>query len=70
MPQVKKKKSTKTTKKATCASKTHKKTCCRTACKKGKGVSTAERMHVYIVTALAIAAGVLLCMDAAILSIA
>lgn len=70
MPQVKKKKVTKTTKKATCASKTHKKACCRTACKKGKGITTAERMHIYVVTTLAIITGLLICIDAAFLSIA
>ena len=69
MPQVKKKKATKTTKKASTATKTHKKSCCRTACKKGKGISSTERMHVYIVTVLAIATGVLLCMDVAMMNV-
>ena len=69
MPQVKKKKVTKTTKKAV-ATKAHKKACCRTACKKGKNITTGERIHLYVVTALAIIAGVLLCLDAAMMIIA
>ncbi|MDO4753189.1 MAG: hypothetical protein Q4A36_03100 [Candidatus Saccharibacteria bacterium] len=66
MPQVKKKKATKTTKKAV-ATKVHKKACCRTACKKSKGLTTGEKLHLYVVTALAIVAGVLLCLDAAMM---
>ena len=69
MPQAKKKKSTKTAKKATTASKTRKKTVSRSCCK-NKSISPRERTHIYIVTALSIAAGILLCADAAIMAVA
>lgn len=68
MPTAKKKKTTKTTKK-TVTAKTHKKTACRT-CSKAKGITPKERMHVYIVTALSITTGILLCADAAMLTLA
>ena len=68
MPATKKKKTTKTTKKAV-ATRTHKKSACRTRCK-AKDISPKERMHIYIVTALSITTGILLCADAAILSLA
>ena len=68
MPQTKKKKSTKTAKRVTTASKTHKKACCRTNCKKcNKELSNTERMHIYVVTALSITAAILLCTDAAMM---
>ncbi|MBQ3440918.1 hypothetical protein IJG27_01230 [Candidatus Saccharibacteria bacterium] len=67
MPQTKKKKSSKTAKRTTTATKTHKKVACRTNCKKSREVSNNERMHVYIVTALSITAAILLCADAAII---
>ena len=66
MPQAKKKKSTKTAKKP--ATKACKKSTCRSCSK--KSVSPRERMHVYIVTVLSIAAGILLCADAAIMAVA
>ncbi|MBR3252967.1 hypothetical protein IKF84_02750 [Candidatus Saccharibacteria bacterium] len=69
MPQTKKKKSTKTAKRTTTATKTHKKSCCRTNCKKGKDLSNTERMHIYIVTALSITAAILLCTDAAMMMV-
>ena len=65
MAQAKRKTATKTAKKAT-AKKTQcrKQACTRTA---KRGVSQQEKMHVYIVTAMAIIAGVLLCADAAMM---
>ena len=66
MAQAKRKTATKTAKKTT-ARKTQcrKKTCTRTA--KSKGISNQERMHIYIVTAMAMVAGILLCADAAMM---
>ena len=66
MAQAKRKTATKTAKKTT-AKKTQcrKKACCRTA--KQKGISNQERMHIYIVTAMAMVAGILLCADAAMM---
>lgn len=68
MATAKKKTATKTAKKTT-AKKTQcrKKSCCRTA--KYKSVSSKERMHIYIVTALSMVAGILLCADAAMMII-
>lgn len=65
MAQAKRKTATKTAKKAT-AKKTQcrKQACTRTA---KKGVSQQEKMHIYIVTAMAIIAGILLCADAAMM---
>ena len=70
MAQTKKKKSTKTTKRTTAATKTHKKAAARTRCKKGSEITNRERMHIYIVTALGMIAGILLCADAAMMSVA
>ena len=69
MPQTKKKKSTKTAKRVATATKTRKKACCRTNCRKGKELSNTERMHVYVVTALSITAAILLCADAAMMMV-
>lgn len=69
MAQAKKKKSTKTAKRTTTATKTHKKSASRSCCK-AKSISPRERMHVYIVTVLSIAAGILLCADMAIMAVA
>lgn len=71
MPQTKKKKSTKTAaKRAATATKTRKKACCRTSCKKcSKELSNTERMHIYVVTALSITAAILLCADAAMMTV-
>ncbi|MBQ8985086.1 hypothetical protein IJ076_00790 [Candidatus Saccharibacteria bacterium] len=66
MPQTKKKNSTKTAKKTTVSSRTHKKASSRTACK-AKGVSPTEKWHVYIVTALSMVATILLCTDIAMM---
>ncbi|MBQ6410179.1 hypothetical protein IJI18_02925 [Candidatus Saccharibacteria bacterium] len=66
MTQTKKKKSTKTAAKKTAATKTHKKAACRTYCKKS-AISSRDRMHIYIVTALSITAAILLCADAAMM---
>ena len=67
MAQAKKKKSTKTAKRTTTA-RTHKKTACRTCCKKGT-ISNRERMHVCCVAALSIIAGILLCADVALVTV-
>ena len=68
MAQAKRKKSTRTAKKPQAARKTGSRanTCTR---KKQQGISDQERMHVYIVTAMAIIAGVLLCANAAMMMI-
>jgi hypothetical protein len=66
MAQAKRKTATKTAKKTTARkTTTRKKTCARTA--KQQGISSQERMHVYIVTAMAMVAGILLCADAAMM---
>ncbi|MDO4526833.1 MAG: hypothetical protein Q4B87_01950 [Candidatus Saccharibacteria bacterium] len=72
MAQTKRKTSTRTAKKTTSASRTHKRVASRTCCKKGsyKSVSGRERMHLFIVTALSIIAGILLCTDAVIINMA
>ena len=64
MAQAKRKTATKTAnkpaaKKPAC----RKKACCRTA--KCKDITNKERMHIYIVTTMAIIAGILLCADTA-----
>ena len=66
MAQAKRKTATKTAKKTT-AKKTQcrKQACTRTA--KSKGVTQQEKMHIYIVTVMAIIAGILLCADAAMM---
>ena len=66
MAQAKRKTATKTAKKPA-AKKTqcHKKSCSRT--QKSKGISSEERMHVYVVTAMSIIAGILLCANAAMM---
>ena len=61
MAQAKKKTSTKTAKKTT-ARKTGSK-----ANTKYKRVSSKERMHIYVVTAMSMLAGILLCADIAML---
>lgn len=65
MAQAKKKTATKTAKKTT-AKKTQcrKNACTRTA---KQGISQQEKMHIYIVTGMAIVAGVLLCANAAMM---
>lgn len=67
MAQARKKQATKTAKKP-CAKKNcaHKKACTKT-CKKQQ--NRAEKMHVYIVTAMSMIAGILLCADAAMLMV-
>ena len=67
MPQAKKKKSTKTAKKVTTAAKTHKKAASR-SCSKCEKISPRERMHIYIIIALSITTGFLLCIDAVMMS--
>lgn len=64
MAQAKKKTATKTTKKpASCkGGKSCKKSCTRTQC---KDITTSEKIHVYIVTAMAMIAGILLCANVA-----
>lgn len=66
MAQAKRKTATKTAKKTT-ARKTQcrKQACNRTA--KRNEISKQDKMHVYIVTAMAMIAGILLCADAAMM---
>lgn len=66
MAQAKRKTATKTAKKTT-ARKTQcrKKTCSRTA--KRNEITSQEKMHIYIVTGMALVAGILLCADAAMM---
>ena len=63
MPTAKKKKSTKTAKKTTKCSSTRKKC----TCSKKATLSSRDRAHVCLVTVLSIAAGILLCADAAMM---
>ena len=67
MAQAKRKTATKTAKKTT-AKKTQcrKQACTRTA---KKDITNQEKMHIYIVTAMAIVAGILLCADAAMMMV-
>ena len=65
MAQTKKKTATKT--KKTPAKRTGSKVNTRTAKKQQKGISDEERMHVYIVTIMAMIAGILLCANAAMM---
>ncbi len=65
MAQAKKKTATKTAKKATGASQARRKTSVKTA--KKQCISNSDRMHVYIVTAMAMIAGILLCANAAMM---
>lgn len=62
MAQTKKKTATKTAKKTT-TNKCRKKACMRT----NKGVSGKEKMHIYIITAMGMIAGILLCANAAMM---
>ena len=65
---TKKQKSTKSAAKKATISRTHKKGACRTNCKRScNTISNAERMHICIVTVLSITAGILLCIDAAMM---
>lgn len=66
MAQAKKKQSTKTSKKAPAkkaGSRANTKSC------KCKDISNKERMHIYIVTAMSLVAGILLCADAAMMMV-
>lgn len=68
MAQAKKKTATKTAKKTTArGNQSCRKSCNRTA--KRKDISKEERMHIYIVTAMAVIAGILLCTDAAMMMV-
>ena len=66
MAQAKKKTATKTAKKPATRTQTRKKACTRTA---KKQQAQNDKLHVYIVTAMAIIAGVLLCANAAMMMI-
>ena len=68
MAQAKRKTSTKTAKKPQAARKTGSRANTRTR-KKQQGISNQERMHVYIVTAMAMIAGILLCANAAMMMV-
>ena len=66
MATAKRKTATKTAKKTPARkTTTRKKSCSRTT--KCKDITNVDRMHVYLVTAMAIIAGVLLCTDAAMM---
>lgn len=67
MAQAKKKTATKTAKKNTTRQQTCRKNCTKTAKKQQQG--QADKIHVYIVTAMAIVAGVLLCANAAMMMV-
>lgn len=68
MAQAKRKTATKTAKKTTARSnQARRQAVSRT--KKQQGITNAERMHVYFVTAMAIIAGILLCADAAMMMV-
>ena len=66
MAQAKKKTATRTTKKSQTARKTGSRANTRTR-KKQQEITSQERMHIYIVTALAITAAILLCANAAMM---
>ncbi|MBR2658690.1 hypothetical protein IKG28_00380 [Candidatus Saccharibacteria bacterium] len=62
MAQAKKKTATKTAKKCTTTkAKACKKTCCK------KQITKAEKYHVYVITAMGLVAGILLCANAAMM---
>lgn len=65
MVQAKKKTATRTAKKTTASTQARRKNSTRTA--KKQQVAQTDKMHVYIVTAMAIVAGVLLCANAAMM---
>ncbi|MBR2840121.1 hypothetical protein IKE82_02210 [Candidatus Saccharibacteria bacterium] len=68
MAQAKRKTATKTAKKTTARKTTcRKKSCSRTT--KCRDITNKERVHIYIVTAMAIIAGILLCADAAMMMV-
>ena len=68
MAQAKKKQSTKTTKQPAARGQARKKACTRT-CKKQQGISNSERMHIYIITAMAMITVILLCANIAIMMV-
>ncbi len=68
MAQAKKKQSTKTAKKAPAKSQARKKACTRTA--KCKCISSKERNHVFIVTAMSMIACILFCANVAVMIVA
>ena len=67
MAQAKRKTATKTAKKCTSCSQSRRKATCKT--KKCQGISKQEKMHVYIVTAMGMIAGILLCANAAMMMV-
>ena len=68
MATAKKKTATKTAKKSTARkSACRKKSCARTT--KCRDITNRERMHIYAITAMAMIAGILLCVDAAMLMV-
>lgn len=68
MAQTKKKTSTKTAKKPATRTQARKKTATKT--KKCRDLDPREKMHIYIVTAMSMIAGLLLCTDATIMAFA
>ncbi len=67
MAQAKRKQSTRTAKKSQVARKTGSRANTRT--RKQQQISGQERMHIYIVTAMAMIAGILLCANAAMMMV-
>ena len=67
MAQAKKKQSTKTAKKCTTCTQARRKTACKT--RKSCGVSRQEKMHIYVITAMSLVAGILLCANAAMMMV-
>ena len=63
MAQAKRKTSTKTAKKSRASQGARRKSCTRTM--KCKSISNRERMHLYVILAMSMIAGILLCADIA-----
>ena len=67
MAQARKKTATRTAKKGAARGQARKKAATRTA--KKRQITQQERMHVYVVTAMAMIAGILLCANAAMMMV-
>ena len=68
MAQAKKKQSTKTAKKSTAKSTCARKKSCTRTCKKQQ-ISQADKVHVYVVTAMSMIAAILLCANVAMMMV-
>ncbi|MBR3177661.1 hypothetical protein IKF27_02560 [Candidatus Saccharibacteria bacterium] len=70
MAQAKKKTATKTAKKQTARqTQARRQVAKRTACKRQQQQNSQEKFHVYVVTALSLIAGILLCANAAVMMV-